>query len=192
MAAEDPEGLYIGIEGCKTIIISAIEKTRSAGLQNVRYIDAFVNDAASAFAECSLAGVFLNFSDPWPKDRHADRRLTAPAKAESYFHILKPSGFASVKTDHEALFKYSLDTFAGAGFHIEIFTRDLAGSAGHAGPVDHADPAARSTGAASEPGQAANTKAADASMRAAATPTEYEKRFRSLGQRIFYFKARRP
>jgi len=198
MAAEDPEGLYIGIEGCKTIIISAIEKTCSAGLKNVRYIDAFVNDAALAFEECSLAGVLLNFSDPWPKDRHADRRLTAPAKAESYFRILKPNGFAAVKTDHEALFEYSLETFAGAGFHIAMSTRDLTGSAAlSTGFVAEQYRDAKTPGV-DMPADLPTDTSADATAampiiaaRAAATPTEYERRFRSLGQPIFHFIAQR-
>ena len=118
LAAEDPGGLYIGIEGCKTIVIRALEKTRAAEHNNVRYIDGFVNDAESAFDKESLSGVFLNFSDPWPKDRHADRRLTSPGKAEKYLRVLKEGGFVSFKADGEEFFNYSLKTFTEAGFHI--------------------------------------------------------------------------
>ena len=119
LAAEDPEGLYIGVEGCKTILIRALEKTRQAGHANIRYIDGFINDAASAFSEGLLDGIFLNFSDPWPKIRHAERRLTAPAKAAAYRDILRPGGFVSLKTDNESFFKYSLEAFTDAGFVIE-------------------------------------------------------------------------
>jgi len=126
VAAEDPEGLYIGAEGCKTIVIRALEKTRAAGIMNVRYIDAFINYAEEAFPEGSLAGLFLNFSDPWPKDRHADRRLTAPAKAEAYLRVLTPGGFVSFKTDGEEFYKYSLETFTTAGFQINVATCGVA------------------------------------------------------------------
>ncbi|MCL2111721.1 MAG: tRNA (guanosine(46)-N7)-methyltransferase TrmB [Clostridiales bacterium] len=118
LAAADPEALYIGVEGCKSILLSALKKTRETNLANVLYIDAFINDATTAFDEASIAGIFLNFSDPWPKERHASRRLTAQKKAEAYFHILDPGGFAAVKTDGEALYNYSLRTFTEAGFCI--------------------------------------------------------------------------
>jgi len=164
MAAEDPEGLYIGIEGCKTIVISALAKTRAAALTNVRYIDAFMNDAGAAFGEGTLSGLFLNFSDPWPKDRHADRRLTAPAKAEAYMRILASGGFASFKADGEPFFEYSLAAFAEAGFEIAGAACDIATAV-------------------------CDTDIAD---RAAATPTEYELKFRGLGRQIYSFTAIRP
>jgi len=159
MASEDPDGLYIGIEGCKTIIIRGLEKTKAAGLSNVRYIDAFVNDAVSALGCGTLGGLFLNFSDPWPKDRHADRRLTAPGKAEKYMSVLKDGGFVSFKTDGEAFFKYSLETFTNAGFHIAGAACDIAALA-------------------YEPGIA---------ERGAAVQTEYEIKFRALGKPVYHF-----
>jgi len=161
MASEDPEGLYIGIEGCKTIVIRGLEKTRAAGLLNVRYIDAFVNDAVSALGGGTLDGLFLNFSDPWPKDRHADRRLTSPGKAEKYMSVLKDGGFASFKTDGEAFFKYSLETFTNAGFHIAGAACDIAASAYDPGIAE----------------------------RAAAVQTEYEIKFRALGKPVYQFTA---
>ena len=162
MATADPDALYIGVEGCKTILIRALAKTHEAALPNVRYIDAFINDPDSAFAEDSLAGVFLNFSDPWPKDRHADRRLTSPAKADAYRRILAPGGFASVKTDSEGFFTYSLGTFTKAGFSIAGSVCEISNST-HSG--------------------------AELVARAAATPTEYELRFRSEGLQIYQFTA---
>ena len=161
MAAEDPEGLYIGIEGCKTIVIRGLQKTRAAALENVRYIDAFVNDAEAAFGEGTLAGVFLNFSDPWPKERHAERRLTAPAKAASYFITLAPGGFVSVKTDGEEFFNYSLAAFTNAGFVIAGAACDIA----------------------------TVVSGVDIAERAAGTPTEYELKFRALGKPIYQFTA---
>jgi len=161
LAAEDPEGLYIGVEGCKTIIIRGLEKTREAGLNNVRYIDAFVNDAEAAFGEGALDGVFLNFSDPWPKARHADRRLSAPAKTTGYYSALKGGGFVSLKTDGEEFYKYSLAAFTAAGFIIAVPACDIAAAG-------------------------AGMKVAE---RAAATPTEYELKFRALGRPIYHFTA---
>ena len=192
MAEADPEGLYIGVEGCKTIVLRALEKTRAAELTNVRYIDAFINDATGAFAENSVDGVFLNFSDPWPKDRHADRRLTAPKKAEAYLRILKPGGFVCFKTDGEAFFDYSLRTFTEAGFHIGPATRDLWHDQyctiddSKAGILMGAEAAEKMDGASKGPQSAAK---GDIITRAAATLTEYELRFRAIGQPIFHFAA---
>jgi tRNA (guanine-N7-)-methyltransferase len=121
LAEKDPDGLYIGIEGCKTIVLRAIQKTHASGLQNLFYIDSFINDAAAAFKEETLDGIFLNFSDPWPKVRHAERRLTAPAKAASYKRVLKPGGIVILKTDSEDLFEYSLKSFEDAGFNIDEY-----------------------------------------------------------------------
>jgi len=161
MAAADPEGLYIGVEGCKTIVIRAIEKSSKASIDNVRYIDSFINDAEAAFGEETLSGIFLNFSDPWPKDRHADRRLTAPAKTCKYYRVLKEGGFVSLKTDGEAFFNYSLKTFAESGFNIAGAVCDIA------------------------------TAGCDTVIteRAAATPTEYELKFRAEGRPVYQFTA---
>ena len=161
MAEADPEGLYVGIEGCKTIVIRGLEKTRAKGLSNVRYIDDFINDAVAAFGTETLSGVFLNFSDPWPKDRHADRRLTAPKKAEAYYRTLTPGGFVSFKTDGEKFFTYSLAAFSEAGFQIAGAACDIATAVPLAGPAE----------------------------RAALTPTEYELKFRAENKPIYRFTA---
>ena len=176
LAGNDPEGLYIGIEGCKTIVLRAIQKTHAAGLQNLFYIDSFVNDAATAFEEETLDGIFLNFSDPWPKERHAGRRLTAPAKAESYKRVLKPGGFVVFKTDSEAFFNYSLKSFKEEGFQIVIADN---GSA-------IADLKIVITSEAKQ-----SSTLFDVAAIAAAIPTEYEERFRALSKAIYSFQATR-
>jgi tRNA (guanine-N7-)-methyltransferase len=161
--------LMIGIEGGGSIILPALRKTAEAGLPNVRYINHYVNDASKAFAPASLGGIFLNFSDPWPKDRHADRRPTAPTKAAAYLSVLKPSGFAVLKTDGKALYEYSLDTFRAAGFTIVCQTDNLETrqSVCPTAPVP------------------------EMALAGAATQTEYERRFRGLGCPISCFIALR-
>ena len=165
IAEKDPDGLYIGIEGCKTIVYKAIKKTKIAELKNVFYIDQFINYASMAFEKESFAGIFLNFSDPWPKERHSERRLTAPAKALNYKRILKPDGFLALKTDNEALFNYSLKVFEVAGYYIESSSRNLEAVSANTG-ID----------------VAANGKT---------TQTEYEQKFRAIGLPIYYFLARK-
>ena len=165
VAKNDPDGLYIGIEGCKTIVYKAIKRTKAAELKNIFYIDQFINYSSTAFDKESFDGIFLNFSDPWPKERHADRRRTAPAKALNYKRILKPDGFAALKTDNEALFDYSLKVFKESGYHIENSTRNL----------EAADP----------------SYGADPAKNGLITQTEYEQKFRALGMPIYYFLARK-
>ena len=177
LAENDPDGLYIGVEGCKTIVLRAIEKTRAAGLGNLYYIDSFINDAATAFRDESLDGVFLNFSDPWPKDRHSERRLTAPAKTSGYKKVLKPGGFVSLKTDNEAFFDYSLKTFEEAGFSIKHCIRNLIIDMAVAEYFNAAD-------------KDSHTTLGDSiSVLGRNTQTEYELKFRAMGKPIYYFKA---
>ncbi|MDR1816543.1 MAG: hypothetical protein LBR00_07760 [Clostridiales Family XIII bacterium] len=116
--------LFLGVEGCQSVLIKALKKTAAAGLSNVRYIPSFVNDASEAFAPASLDGIYLNFSDPWPKDRHEKRRLTSPRHSAGYFTVLKPGGFLELKTDNAAFFDYSKEKLEEAGFVIAHTDRD--------------------------------------------------------------------
>ena len=159
--------LMVGIEGGGSIILAAMRKTDEAGFSNVRYINSYVNDAAKAFAPDSLDGLFLNFSDPWPKDRHADRRLTAPSKAAAYHSVLKPGGFAVMKTDGKALYEYSLETIRAAGFSMLYQTTDL----GSGLPED------------------LSPEIPEMALNGVMTQTEYERRFRGLGYPIYCFIA---
>ncbi len=70
------DAAYIGIEGQESVLLRALEKTSAAEIDNIRYINCFVRDIRDLFEEGELSGIYLNFSDPWPKKRHAKRRLT--------------------------------------------------------------------------------------------------------------------
>ena len=183
LAAGDPGGLYIGVEGCKTFVLRALEKTKEAGLENSRYIDCFINDATSAFAEESIDGFFLNFSDPWPKTRHADRRLTSPLKAAAYLKVLKPGGFVTVKTDGEAFFEYSLTSFIDVGFRIE--TEQEGSASWPTGNVlcEDTDLAICTDKTARRGG------ILPPAISAINTPTEYELKFRAENKQIYCFIA---
>ena len=80
-------------------------------------------------ANTAIAGevekIYLNFSDPWPKDRHAKRRLTSPDFMKVYDQVLAKDGRVEFKTDNQDLFTYSLEAIPEAGWTIEAFTRDL-------------------------------------------------------------------
>jgi tRNA (guanine-N7-)-methyltransferase len=188
--------LMIGVEGGGSIVLAALRKTADAGLTNVRYINHYVNDAAAAFAPASIDGIFLNFSDPWPKDRHADRRLTSPSKAAAYFCVLKPGGFAVMKTDGRPLYEYSLETFRAAGFTIVYQTEDLSAAPAIPGAtqpmaiIGAATSVIPTAAAATSviPGAAPGSTQPMAII-GAATQTEYERRFRGLGCPISCFIA---
>ncbi len=145
-AASDPDGRYLAIEGQETVILRAAEKAMcvsgetdwpenvpgeermegvSAKLDNLKFVNCFVEHMADFFEEGQLTGVYLNFSDPWPKARHAKRRLTYHKRLKDYAWALKPGGFIEIKTDNDDLFEFTLEEIEAAGLHITEMTRDL-------------------------------------------------------------------
>ena len=75
--------------------------------------------------EQEIEKIYLNFSDPWPKDRHAKRRLTSPDFMKVYDQVLCGDGTVEFKTDNQGLFAYSLEAIPEAGWRIDAFTEDL-------------------------------------------------------------------
>ncbi len=124
-AALNPAYNFIGIEGQENVILRALEKSGEAGMTNVLYISKFVNDITEIFAEGEISGIYLNFSDPWPKERHARRRLTHVARLNSYFKVLKDNCTIEIKTDNEDLFAFTLEQIEEGGFNVIQMTRDL-------------------------------------------------------------------
>ena len=80
---------------------------------------------ADYFAPGEVDKIYLNFSDPWPKDRHAKRRLTSPDFMAVYGQILADHGTVEFKTDNKGLFDYSLEAIPEAGWTITAHTFDL-------------------------------------------------------------------
>jgi len=105
-----PERNYVGIEGQDSVIYRALQKLDEASKQtNVRFACEFVNSPSDLFCEGELSGIYLSFSDPWPKDRHAHRRLTHKKYLMEYHKILKDGGFIEFKTDNDELFKFTVN-----------------------------------------------------------------------------------
>ena len=88
-ASQNPDRNYIAIEGQENVALRALEKAEQGGLENLRIFMDFVNDLKYYFEEGELTGIYLNFSDPWPKARHAKRRLTSSRFLERYDKIFK-------------------------------------------------------------------------------------------------------
>ena len=128
-ARRNPDVLFVAVECCREALLLAMEKIVAAGLDNVRFI---LGDAAAlgeVFSPGEVDVIYLNFSDPWPKSRHAKRRLTAPSFLAVYRRILADGGFIRQKTDNVQLFDFSLESYAACGWRCENVCRDL-----HASP----------------------------------------------------------
>lgn len=103
---------------------------RRTSLRNILFSCTFVNRMDELFAPDSLSGIYLNFSDPWPKARHAKRRLTWRGRLQDYAKALRHRGFIAVKTDNDALFDFTLEEIEACGWVPVELTRDLHGPDG--------------------------------------------------------------
>ena len=124
-AKENEELNFIGAEGQQTIVLRALEKASKQQTVNVRFMTGFVRDITEIFEENELSGVFLNFSDPWPKDRHSKRRLSHKNFLEGFKKVSKPGSTLEIKTDNEELFEFTLGQIEMMGFEILELTRNL-------------------------------------------------------------------
>ena len=124
MALKYPNINFIGVEKYSSVASVAIKKIREIKPDNLRIL---IMDAKNL--EEILKGkvdiIYLNFSDPWPKDRHAKRRLTARNFLESYDKLFKGSPHIVMKTDNDNLFQYSLESFKEYGYKINKISYDL-------------------------------------------------------------------
>ena len=128
MAKEHPEINYVGIERYSSVLLRAVEKYDTdefKDLKNVRFACMDARRIEEVFAKGETDRIYLNFSDPWPKARHARRRLTSTEFLERYSKILAPYGMLEFKTDNTELFNFSLEQLKEAGWTIRDFTYDL-------------------------------------------------------------------
>lgn len=121
----NPDRFYLGAEGRSSVVLRAMELIRDRELKNVLFIPEFILNVESFFAENELTGIYLNFSDPWPKARHAKRRLTHRDYLKGYQQALKPDGFIEFKTDSKPLFDFTLEECQVVGLTVEECTKDL-------------------------------------------------------------------
>lgn len=125
LAAAHPEINYIGIERYTSVLLKAVEKRSLMFLPNLYFLCVDARTLLDIFDEGEVDRIYLNFSDPWPKDRHAKRRLTSPQFMALYDRILAPEGQVEFKTDNMGLFDYSLESIPEAGWTITASTKDL-------------------------------------------------------------------
>ena len=125
MARRNPEVNYIGIEKYSSVLVRAVEKLEDFEQDNLRLIRMDAENIEEVFDKDEVDRIYLNFSDPWPKDRHAKRRLTSPGFMAVYDQILAADGTVEFKTDNKGLFDYSLEAIPEAGWTITAHTFDL-------------------------------------------------------------------
>lgn len=125
LAQQNPQCLYIGIEKYSSVLLRALTKQQELELPNLFFIRMDAEEIAEVFGKGEVSGIYLNFSDPWPKDRHAHRRLTSPRFLARYDRILAQNGRIEFKTDNRDLFQFSLDSASECGWTVEACTWDL-------------------------------------------------------------------
>ena len=127
LAIQNPEINYIGIEKYSSVLVRGLEKLEALEPcpSNIRFIRMDAENICSMFAEGEVSRIYLNFSDPWPKDRHAKRRLTSLQFLKRYNKIPAPGGQIEFKTDNRDLFQFSLEQVEPAGWKLISSTWDL-------------------------------------------------------------------
>lgn len=156
LATQNPNVNYLGIEKFSSVLLRAVEKRETMeDCRNLYFLNRDAAELLNYFDTGEVNRIYLNFSDPWPKDRHAKRRLTSREFLECYEKILSPDGILQFKTDNRSLFEFSLKELEFRNWEIRSMSEDLYRSDKLAGNV----------------------------------PTEYEIRFHTLGNPIYYLQA---
>lgn len=126
LAELHPEINYIGIEKYASVLIRAIEKKKDReDLTNLAFLAEDAAELPEMFEKGEVDRIYLNFSDPWPKARHARRRLTSKEFLSRYEQFLKPEGEICFKTDNRELFDFSVEEAKEAGYELSEVTYDL-------------------------------------------------------------------
>ena len=127
MAKAHPEINYVGIEKYSSVLLRAIQKMEQEEVPNLKFLRMDAETITTVFGSGEVDKIYLNFSDPWPKDRHAKRRLPSREFLARYNVILKPEGRLEFKTDNRELFDFAVEELEPAGWKTEIITYDLHG-----------------------------------------------------------------
>lgn len=161
-AQKYPENNYIGIEKQAPLLISASQKIEAVGLHNIRLMSFDARYIEEVFDDNTIAGIYLNFSDPWAKPRYAKRRLTHDIMLQKYARLMKDESKLIIKTDNKDLFEFTLEQIEQSNFCIIHMEKDLYGSGEH---LLHKD----------DPKY---------------IQTEYENKFKEQGKAIFYLECK--
>lgn len=127
MARQHPEINFIGVEVIEEVLLDAVKRmNRAEGIpENLRLVWMNASRLEELFAPGEVERIYLNFSDPWPKTRHAKRRLTYRTFLRQYQTILQPEGQVHFKTDNQGLFEFSLNEFSACGWRLQHIQLDM-------------------------------------------------------------------
>ena len=125
MAKLYPDVNFIAIEKVEDVIVMAMEKARDAELTNVLFMDMDAERIEDFFEFGEIKRIYLNFSDPWKKNKQAKRRLTHKNFLDRYKKVLREGDYIWFKTDNRNLFEFSLNSFAQENYKLENITLDL-------------------------------------------------------------------
>lgn len=125
LARLNPNINYVGIEKYSSVLFRGIQKMEADPLPNLYFIRMEAEEIAEVFGQEEVDRIYLNFSDPWPKDRHAKRRLPSREFLRRYDEILVKNGVIEFKTDNRDLFRFALEELEPAGWHLNKMTEDL-------------------------------------------------------------------
>ena len=121
----NPDINYVGIEKYSSVLIRALQKLETDPRDNLKFIRMDAENICKMFAPGEVDRIYLNFSDPWPKDRHAKRRLPSRQFLARFDRILKKDGVIEFKTDNRGLFDFAVDELPEAGWTADVITYDL-------------------------------------------------------------------
>lgn len=126
LAMQNPDINYLGIEMYSSVLYRALEHREETDLENLYFLRFDARNLLDIYSEGEVDRIYLNFSDPWPKDRHAKRRLTSPGFLAMYDVILTKSGYIQFKTDNRDLFDFSVESVEKSRkWYIDELTYDL-------------------------------------------------------------------
>ena len=125
MAKAYPDINYVGIEMYSSVLLRAVQKMEEEPLPNLKFIRMDAREIEEVFEQGEVDKIYLNFSDPWPKDRHAKRRLPSRQFLARFSKILKEDGDIEFKTDNRDLFDFAVEEVELAGWQVKQITYDL-------------------------------------------------------------------
>lgn len=125
MAKHFPDINFIGMERNKTILAKAVKKIEKEGITNIRVMSSDAQQLKEIFASKELDKIYLNFSDPWPKNKHYKRRLTYKYFLDLYDYVLKNDSIVEFKTDNQILFEFTILEVCNTGRQMEYISLDL-------------------------------------------------------------------
>lgn len=128
MAEQHRDIYFVGIELNSNIAAVALQKIIAANLRNVLLIVGNALEVLPHIPEATFARIILNHSDPWPKKRHAKRRLSAPSFLHEYHRVLKDRGIIVFKTDNDDFADFTAEMLSLNSFKVERFDKDYDGT----------------------------------------------------------------